>query len=283
MPAIARFRCRPARRVALPAAAVLAAATCAGVTLMARAPGPDPRGLTAVEGLKVGSITLSERPTGCTVILVDGEGAVGGVAQRGGAPGTRETDLLNPANMVDKVNAIVLSGGSAFGLDAASGTVRWLEEHDIGLGRAHRQGADRARGHPVRPAGRQQAEDPAHRRMRLPGGGRGHERQGGGGLGRRRRRRHRRQVGRRQPLDEGRARQLRHHPAERPDRGGNRGGQRRRRHHRSRHRRGRRRRAQCRTAPSPTRAVLLRTGAPLAAAARRARTRPSAWSRPTPG
>ena len=66
------------------------------------------------------------------MILVDGEGAVGGVSQRGGAPGTRETDLLDPGNMVDKVNAVVLSGGSAFGLDAATGTVRWLEEHGMG-------------------------------------------------------------------------------------------------------------------------------------------------------
>jgi L-aminopeptidase/D-esterase-like protein len=88
-------------------------------------------GLTAVEGLSVGHHTLSERPTGCTVIVVDGD-AVGGVSQRGGAPGTRETDLLDPLNMVDKVNAIVLSGGSAFGLEAATGTVRWLEEHGIG-------------------------------------------------------------------------------------------------------------------------------------------------------
>lgn len=88
-------------------------------------------GLTAVEGIKVGHHTLTERPTGCTVILIDGDG-VGGVSQRGGAPGTRETDLLNPLNMVDKVNAVVLSGGSAFGLDAATGTVRWLEEHNIG-------------------------------------------------------------------------------------------------------------------------------------------------------
>jgi L-aminopeptidase/D-esterase-like protein len=88
-------------------------------------------GLTAVDGLRVGHYTLSERPTGCTVIVVDGD-AVGGVSQRGGAPGTRETDLLNPLSMVDKVNAIVLSGGSAFGLEAATGTVRWLEEHGIG-------------------------------------------------------------------------------------------------------------------------------------------------------
>lgn len=88
--------------------------------------------ITAVAGIKVGHHTLSERPTGCTVIVVDGEGAAGGVSQRGGAPGTRETDLLDPSNMVDKVNAVVLSGGSAFGLDAASGTVKWLEEHNIG-------------------------------------------------------------------------------------------------------------------------------------------------------
>src|SRR4029077_5648611 len=89
------------------------------------------RGLTEVHGIKGASQTMSERPTGCTVVLVDGEGVPGGVSQRGGAPGTRETDLLSPLNMVDKVNAIVLAGGSAFGLDAASGTVKWLDEHNI--------------------------------------------------------------------------------------------------------------------------------------------------------
>jgi L-aminopeptidase/D-esterase-like protein len=108
----------------------LGVALFAGTTT--RGAGPDARGLTAVDGLRVGSITLSERPTGCTVIVVEGAGAVGGVSQRGGAPGTRETDLLDPGNMVDKVNAVVLSGGSAFGLDAASGAVRWLEEQNIG-------------------------------------------------------------------------------------------------------------------------------------------------------
>jgi L-aminopeptidase/D-esterase-like protein len=90
------------------------------------------RGLTEVHGIRVGHHTLHERPTGCTVILVDGAGATGGVSQRGGAPGTRETDLLDPVNMVDTVNAIVLSGGSAFGLDAAQGVVRYLEERGIG-------------------------------------------------------------------------------------------------------------------------------------------------------
>src|SRR5919198_1058327 len=109
------------------AAALLAVAIPHAQTTAPRAAS----GLTAVEGLRVGHHTLAARPTGCTVILVDGD-AVGGVAQMGGAPGTRETDLLHPLNMVDKVNAIVLSGGSAFGLDAASGTVRWLDEHNIG-------------------------------------------------------------------------------------------------------------------------------------------------------
>lgn len=95
--------------------------------------------LTAVEGIRVGSHTLSGGTTGCTVVVVEGDGAPGGVAQRGGAPGTRETDALDPLNMVDKVDAIVLSGGSAFGLDSASGTVRWLREHnrgwDVGVAR----------------------------------------------------------------------------------------------------------------------------------------------------
>ena len=90
------------------------------------------KGLTDVEGLRVGHYTLTARPTGCTVVLVDGEGVPGGVAQWGGAPGTRETDLLSPLNLVDKVNAIVLSGGSAYGLDAAQGVVRYLEERNIG-------------------------------------------------------------------------------------------------------------------------------------------------------
>src|SRR5256714_12754993 len=100
-------------------------------TLVAQGSTPANATLTAVAGIKVGHVTLAGRPTGCTVVLVEGD-AVGGVAQRGGAPGTRETDLLNPLNMVDKVNAIVLAGGSAFGLEAATGTVRWLEEHNIG-------------------------------------------------------------------------------------------------------------------------------------------------------
>lgn len=119
-----------------PVAAVMAAVGALGVTPAAFPPAPQDRqasrGITAVPGIKVGHHTLTERPTGCTVILVDGEGVPGGVAQRGGAPGTSETDLLHPLNMVDKVNAIVLSGGSAFGLDARQGVVRYLEERGLG-------------------------------------------------------------------------------------------------------------------------------------------------------
>jgi L-aminopeptidase/D-esterase-like protein len=83
--------------------------------------------LTAIDGIKVGHHTLAERPTGCTVILVDGA-VVAGVAQRGSAPGTRDTELLQPVNAAEGVNAIVLSGGSAFGLDTANGVMRWLDE-----------------------------------------------------------------------------------------------------------------------------------------------------------
>jgi len=113
-------------------AAAQAPATQAPATAPAALKPTGGRGLTEVHGIKVGQITLSERPTGCTVILVDGEGVPGGVSQRGGAPGTRETDLLDPLNMVDRVNAVVLSGGSAYGLEAATGTMRWLEEHKMG-------------------------------------------------------------------------------------------------------------------------------------------------------
>lgn len=88
--------------------------------------------LTAVPGLKVGHFTLTQRPTGCTVILSEA-GAIAGVDVRGAAPGTRETDLLNPVNTVERVHAIVLSGGSAFGLDSASGVVRFLDEQAVGF------------------------------------------------------------------------------------------------------------------------------------------------------
>ena len=87
--------------------------------------------LTDVDGIKVGHHTLSERPTGCTAILTEG-GAVASVDIRGGAPGTREVALLDPVNHVQQVHAIVLSGGSAFGLDSATGVVRYLDERGIG-------------------------------------------------------------------------------------------------------------------------------------------------------
>jgi L-aminopeptidase/D-esterase-like protein len=88
--------------------------------------------ITDVLGIEVGHFTDTRRPTGCTVILTR-DGAVAGVDVRGAAPGTRETDLLSPTNLVDRVHAIVLSGGSAWGLDAASGAVRWLEEQGVGM------------------------------------------------------------------------------------------------------------------------------------------------------
>jgi L-aminopeptidase/D-esterase-like protein len=106
------------------------------VLLLAAAPAcaqsPRDNGtLTAIEGIRVGHHTLAERPTGCTVVLLDGK-VVGGVSQRGSAPGTRDTDLLEPTNAADRVNAVVLSGGSAFGLDAANGVMRWIDERRAG-------------------------------------------------------------------------------------------------------------------------------------------------------
>jgi L-aminopeptidase/D-esterase-like protein len=89
-------------------------------------------GLTDVDGILVGHFTESRRPTGCTVVLCE-KGAVAGVDVRGGAPGTRETDLLNPVNTVQQIYGVVLSGGSAFGLDTASGVMRYLDEKGIGF------------------------------------------------------------------------------------------------------------------------------------------------------
>jgi L-aminopeptidase/D-esterase-like protein len=88
--------------------------------------------ITDVPGIAVGHFTDTRRPTGCTVILTP-KGAVGGVDVRGAAPGTRETDLLSPLNTVEVVHAVLLSGGSAFGLDAAGGVMRWLDERGIGV------------------------------------------------------------------------------------------------------------------------------------------------------
>ena len=93
---------------------------------------PSQSAITQVAGIEVGHFTDTRRPTGCTVIIAR-EGAVAGVDVRGAAPGTRETDLLHPSNLVERVHAITLSGGSAWGLDAASGVMQWLEEQGIGL------------------------------------------------------------------------------------------------------------------------------------------------------
>ena len=104
----------------------------AGAPALAAEEDPLRGALTDVPGLKVGHFTHGRRPTGCTVVLVEA-GAVCGVDVRGGAPGTRETDLLAPVNLVERVHAIVLSGGSAFGLDTATGVMRYLEEKRIGF------------------------------------------------------------------------------------------------------------------------------------------------------
>ena len=123
-----RLPARAARRV-VSAALGLA---LAGAIVSAPAHAGERGGLTAVDGVLVGSHTLTARPTGCTVVLVE-NGAVAGVDVRGAAPATRETDLLDPVNTVQMVHAIVLSGGSAFGLDSATGVMRWLEERGKGF------------------------------------------------------------------------------------------------------------------------------------------------------
>ncbi len=89
--------------------------------------------ITDVEGIRVGHYTDLEHVTGCTVVLAPDEGAVAGVDVRGPAPGARETDLLRPGHLVERANAILLTGGSAFGLDAAAGVSRFLEEKGIGF------------------------------------------------------------------------------------------------------------------------------------------------------
>jgi len=88
--------------------------------------------ITNVQGIEVGHHTDARRPTGCSVVIARA-GAVAGVDVRGAAPGTRETDLLAPGNLVQHVHAVVLAGGSAWGLAAADGAARWLEQHGIGL------------------------------------------------------------------------------------------------------------------------------------------------------
>lgn len=87
--------------------------------------------ITDVPGIRVGHCTDRRAATGCTVVLCE-KGAVGGVDVRGGAPGTRETDLLRPGTLVQGMHAVVLTGGSAWGLDAAGGVMRYLEERGAG-------------------------------------------------------------------------------------------------------------------------------------------------------
>ena len=88
--------------------------------------------ITAISGIKVGHATNEKARTGCTVILCE-SGAVAGVDVRGSAPGTRETDAIRPGGLVEKVHAVLLTGGSAFGLDAAGGVMQFLEERGVGF------------------------------------------------------------------------------------------------------------------------------------------------------
>jgi L-aminopeptidase/D-esterase-like protein len=132
--AAAGYNVRMRRARAAAAAAVLLAVS-AGVRAgqqEGRISSPASSGITAVPGIKVGQVTRTERLTGCTVILAEA-GAVGGVDIRGSAPGTIETDLLNPVNLVQQVHAVFLSGGSAFGLDVATGVRKYLYERKIGF------------------------------------------------------------------------------------------------------------------------------------------------------
>ena len=99
--------------------------------------------LTDVAGVRVGHFTDTRRPTGCTVVLVP-EGTVAGVDVRGAAPGTRETELLSPLNSVEHIHALLLAGGSAFGLDAAGGVMRWLDERGVGIRLGPAQGTERS-------------------------------------------------------------------------------------------------------------------------------------------
>ena len=87
---------------------------------------------TDIDDIKVGHAHNIDAGTGCTIVISE-NGATAGIDVRGGAPGTRESDLLNPVNLVEKIHAIILSGGSAFGLDAASGVMQYLEERDVGF------------------------------------------------------------------------------------------------------------------------------------------------------
>ena len=209
-------------------------------------PASDNATLTAVEGVKVGHFTLAERPTGCTVVLLK-DGTTGGVDVRGGAPGTRETDLLNPVNSVQIVNAIMLSGGSAYGLDAATGVDEAGSTSTTSAIPSARQGS--CRSFPPRSCStwgsagiRESARRPtvAIARRRRPRIGRA----GGERRGRRRGNRRKRRSGqRRRRSDEGRHRLVGDQAAKRTRRRRHRRRQCGRRHRRSRDGAGRGRRA----------------------------------------
>jgi L-aminopeptidase/D-esterase-like protein len=114
--------------------ALFADATRAVAAAIPPLPALAPGAITDIAGLSVGHAAVAGRPSGCTVVLCpEGRVTTCGVAVRGGAPGTRETDLLRPENTVAEVHAVLLTGGSAFGLDAASGVMRWLDERGRGL------------------------------------------------------------------------------------------------------------------------------------------------------
>ena len=190
-------------------------------------------GLTDVPGIKVGHVTRPERPTGCTVILAEA-GAVAGVDVRGSAPGTIETDLLNPVNLVQQVHAVFLSGGSAFGLDVGDRgsqvplrTEDWFR--DSRCKSANRPGRDHFRSRRWQPA-----RHLAHGRLRLSRGRRSDGRGCGRGQRRRGRRRHGWQDGRRR--HERRHRHGVDQRAGEPERRTCRGGDRRRQCCRRRHR-----------------------------------------------
>jgi L-aminopeptidase/D-esterase-like protein len=109
----------------------VSAVVLGGTNSSPRAQTTGPAAISDVPGIRVGQATMNGRPTGCTVVLTP-PNTVGGVDVRGGAPGTRETNVLAPDNSVAIVNAVVLAGGSAFGLDAASGVMKYLDEHHVG-------------------------------------------------------------------------------------------------------------------------------------------------------
>jgi L-aminopeptidase/D-esterase-like protein len=123
------------RRASSYACAAAVFTLCVASASWGQTPGPL-NAITDVPGIEVGQYTSTDSKSGGgtgTTVVVSRAGAVGGVSQRGGAPGTRETDLLRPENLVEKVNAVVLSGGSAYGLAAADGVMLCLEGQGIGF------------------------------------------------------------------------------------------------------------------------------------------------------